>query len=96
MSRLHSAEAELSLRIEPKIKRSCLAARFEQQGPVNLHASFAYLSYLSEVSSTRRFALGFAFHYETPHAWMGSCGRHTRRFVVIARGLHYEGRKPLT
>jgi hypothetical protein len=66
MSRLHSVEAELSLRIEPKIKRSCLAARFEQQGLANLHASFAYLSYLSEVPSTRRFALGFAFHYETP------------------------------
>jgi hypothetical protein len=26
---------------------------------------------------------------------MGSCGRHTRRLIVIARGLHYEGRKSL-
>jgi hypothetical protein len=65
MSRPQSVEAELSLRIEPKIKRSCLAARLEQQGLVYLHASFAYLSCLSIVSSTRRFALGFACHYET-------------------------------
>jgi hypothetical protein len=67
MSRPYSVEAELSLSlsIEPKIKRSCLAARFEQQGPVYLHASFACLYRLSKVSSTRRFALGFAFHYET-------------------------------